>query len=115
MYVSSDKNAAAFRDYFRRMPWLALPFSDRERATRLSGALNKEGGIPSLVRQCVALCEALCGTVWHNVLLGNNKSTGAMLYYPAPRRRLPLLRYPFSRLVPSLGCSARSLCPLLAR
>jgi len=48
VFVSSDKNEPAFDEYFGEMPWLALPFADRERKE----ALNKKykvRGIPSLV------------------------------------------------------------------
>lgn len=37
VFVSSDQDAAAFTDYYgKEMPWLALPFEDRERKTKLS-------------------------------------------------------------------------------
>jgi nucleoredoxin len=46
--VSSDRDAASFRDYLREMPWLALPYDDRRRAASLADRFGIEG-IPSLV------------------------------------------------------------------
>ena len=31
VFVSSDKDEQSFGEYFEEMPWLALPFSDRDR------------------------------------------------------------------------------------
>jgi nucleoredoxin len=31
VFVSSDRDDASFTEYFNEMPWLALPFSDRDR------------------------------------------------------------------------------------
>jgi len=48
VFVSSDRDQAAFDEYAAEMPWLALPYSERE----LKGALSKKykvRGIPSLV------------------------------------------------------------------
>mmetsp|Transcript_67685 Transcript_67685/g.147418 ORF Transcript_67685/g.147418 Transcript_67685/m.147418 type:complete len:470 (+) Transcript_67685:77-1486(+) len=48
IFVSSDKDEDAFKEYFEEMPWLGLPFSDRAR----KDALNKKfkvNGIPSVV------------------------------------------------------------------
>lgn len=48
IFVSSDKDAKQFEEYFGEMPWLALPFSDRQRKDELSRFFNV-GGIPSFV------------------------------------------------------------------
>jgi len=48
VFVSSDREEDAFKDYFGEQPWLALPYSDR----KLKNALSKKykvQGIPSLV------------------------------------------------------------------
>ena len=31
IFASSDRDEESFKDYFKTMPWLALPFADRER------------------------------------------------------------------------------------
>jgi len=48
VFVSSDKDQAAFDEYFGEMPWLAVPYSDRARKDALSKKF-KVRGIPSLV------------------------------------------------------------------
>jgi len=48
VFLSSDRDEAAFKEYFGEMPWLALPFEDRERKEALSKKY-KVRGIPSLV------------------------------------------------------------------
>jgi len=48
VFVSSDRDEAAFAEYHGEMPWLALPFADRERKNALSKAFDVQG-IPSLV------------------------------------------------------------------
>lgn len=35
VFVSSDKNDAEFQEYYKEMPWLALPFADRGRKVSL--------------------------------------------------------------------------------
>jgi len=48
VFVSSDREEDAFREYFSEQPWLALPYSDR----KLKNALSKKykvQGIPTLV------------------------------------------------------------------
>mmetsp|Transcript_49175 Transcript_49175/g.111542 ORF Transcript_49175/g.111542 Transcript_49175/m.111542 type:complete len:421 (-) Transcript_49175:214-1476(-) len=48
VFVSSDNDEAGFDEYYGEMPWLALPFSDREK----KGALSKKfgcRGIPMFV------------------------------------------------------------------
>jgi len=48
VFVSSDREADAFGEYFAEMPWLALPYADRDRKNTLSKAFEVSG-IPSLV------------------------------------------------------------------
>merc|ERR1719231_1950749 len=36
VFASSDRDEKAFGEYFGEMPWLALPFNDRERKEKLS-------------------------------------------------------------------------------
>lgn len=47
VFVSADRNEAAFKDYFGTMPWLALPYTDRDRESDLSALFEVEG-IPTL-------------------------------------------------------------------
>jgi nucleoredoxin len=48
VFVSSDKDEAAFKEYFGEMPWLALPYDQRELKESLSKKY-KVRGIPSFV------------------------------------------------------------------
>jgi nucleoredoxin len=48
VFVSSDRDEAAFASYYKEMPWLALPFAERELKQKLSKQF-KVSGIPSLV------------------------------------------------------------------
>ena len=48
IFVSSDKDEAQFNEYFAEMPWVALPYSERNRKEQLSGVFQVEG-IPTLV------------------------------------------------------------------
>jgi nucleoredoxin len=48
VFVSSDKDDSAFQDYFKEMPWLALPYSDRAKKDALSKKF-KVNGIPALI------------------------------------------------------------------
>ena len=43
IFVSSDRDQAAFDGYLSEMPWLALPFSDRARKGMLSDMFDVEG------------------------------------------------------------------------
>ena len=43
IFVSSDRDQAAFDGYLSEMPWLALPFSDRARKSMLSDMFDVEG------------------------------------------------------------------------
>merc|ERR1719498_1589370 len=48
VFVSSDRDQAAFHEYYGEMPWLALPYSDRNGKSQLSSKY-KVTGIPTLV------------------------------------------------------------------
>lgn len=48
VFVSSDKDEPAFNEYFGEMPWLALPFSQRDLKGKLSKKFKVQG-IPTLV------------------------------------------------------------------
>lgn len=48
VFVSSDKDDNAFKEYFKEMPWLALPYSDRAAKEKLSKQFKVQG-IPSFV------------------------------------------------------------------
>lgn len=57
VFISKDQNAEAFTEYHATMPFLGLPFADRERAQSLNAKFGVSG-IPSLV-----LVDAKTGTV----------------------------------------------------
>nr|CCP27784.1 unnamed protein product [Arabidopsis halleri subsp. halleri] len=48
VFVSGDEDEESFGDYFSKMPWLAVPFTDSETRDRLD-ELFKVRGIPNLV------------------------------------------------------------------
>ncbi|CAF2960869.1 unnamed protein product [Rotaria sp. Silwood2] len=48
VFVSCDEDQASFDEYFKEMPWKALPFSDQDRSKTLGEKFNVEG-IPALV------------------------------------------------------------------
>jgi len=48
VFASSDKDQASFDEYYAEMPWLALPFDDRDTKNALSKKYKVQG-IPSLV------------------------------------------------------------------
>jgi len=48
IFVSSDKGPSEFEEYFKEMPWLALPFEKRSEKAALSDAFGING-IPSFV------------------------------------------------------------------
>lgn len=48
IFVSSDRDEAQFHEYHHTMPWLALPYADRDRKGKLS-KLFDISGIPALV------------------------------------------------------------------
>lgn len=48
VFVSSDRDQNAFDEYYKEMPWLALPFEDRDTKAALSKKF-KVRGIPTLV------------------------------------------------------------------
>jgi len=48
VFVSSDKDADGFKEYFGEMPWLALPYSERDTKEALDKKYKVQG-IPSVV------------------------------------------------------------------
>lgn len=48
VFISSDQNEDAFKEYFQSMPWLALPYSERGLKDDLSSIFQVQG-IPTLV------------------------------------------------------------------
>ncbi|CAF1333736.1 unnamed protein product, partial [Rotaria sordida] len=48
VFVSSDEDEKHFHEYFQSMPWKAIPYSDRDRKTKLYEKFKIEG-IPKLV------------------------------------------------------------------
>lgn len=48
VFISSDKSQDQFNEYYAEMPWLALPYEERDRKAKLSKKF-KVNGIPSLV------------------------------------------------------------------
>lgn len=48
VFVSADKDDESFTEYFSKMPWLAVPFSDSEARKNLDGVFQVMG-IPHLV------------------------------------------------------------------
>ncbi|PIA61944.1 hypothetical protein AQUCO_00200143v1 [Aquilegia coerulea] len=48
IFVSADRNEESFNEYFSKMPWLAIPFSDSETSKHLN-ELFDVNGIPHLV------------------------------------------------------------------
>ena len=42
VFVSSDRDEAAFSEYFGEMPWLALPYSARDKKNELSKKIQGE-------------------------------------------------------------------------
>jgi len=48
IFVSSDRDETQFNDYFADMPWLALPFNEREKKGQLGEKFGIRG-IPTLL------------------------------------------------------------------
>jgi len=48
IFVSSDRDEGAFKEYFGEQPWLALPYSDRDKKASLSKKFKVQG-IPTFV------------------------------------------------------------------
>jgi nucleoredoxin len=48
VFVSSDKDDAAFKEYMGEMPWVSVPYSERELAKDLNSVFEVRG-IPSLI------------------------------------------------------------------
>lgn len=48
IFVSSDRDAGSWKEYFDEMPWLAVPFEDQARIAAIKSHFQIRG-IPSLV------------------------------------------------------------------
>ncbi len=48
IFISSDRDNAAFKEYFQEMPWIALPFDARAQKTSISEKYQVRG-IPTLI------------------------------------------------------------------
>jgi len=48
VFVSSDRDDASFNEYFNEMPWVALPFADRDVKEALATKYSVRG-IPTLI------------------------------------------------------------------
>lgn len=48
VFISSDRDADAFKEYFGEMPWLGLDYSDRDLKTKLSETYGVRG-IPTFI------------------------------------------------------------------
>lgn len=57
VFVSSDRDQASYDEYFGGMPWLSLPFDDKDRKGKLSSKMKVQG-IPTLVLVDAATGEA---------------------------------------------------------
>ncbi|XP_064651154.1 nucleoredoxin-like [Lineus longissimus] len=51
VFISSDRSQAEFDDYYKDMPWLALPYADRETKNKISKTYGVTG-IPTVVLLC---------------------------------------------------------------
>ena len=48
VFVSSDSDDASFREYYGSMPWISVPFHNREKAQELGSKFGIRG-IPALI------------------------------------------------------------------
>jgi len=48
IFISSDRDEESFKEYYNEMPWLALPFAEREIKAKLSQKFKVQG-IPTLI------------------------------------------------------------------
>jgi nucleoredoxin len=48
VFISSDQDEATFKNYYGQMPWLALPFADRQRKSEVAQRFGVRG-IPTLI------------------------------------------------------------------
>ncbi|CAF1118739.1 unnamed protein product [Rotaria sordida] len=72
VFVSSDEDQATFDEYFKEMPWKALPYSDRDRSIELGEKFNIEG-IPTLVILSPT-CEKITSDGVEEVRAASNKA-----------------------------------------
>ncbi|KFK40790.1 hypothetical protein AALP_AA2G041400 [Arabis alpina] len=79
VFVSGDEDEESFTDYFSKMPWLAVPFTDSETRDRLDEVF-KVRGIPNLV-----IIDDQ-GKLENENGVGNIRSYGAEAYPFTPER-----------------------------
>ncbi|CAF4033577.1 unnamed protein product, partial [Rotaria sp. Silwood1] len=72
VFISWDEDQAAFDEYFKEMPWKAVPFSDRDRSNTLGEKFNVNG-IPSLV-VLSSTCEKITSDGVKEVRAASNKA-----------------------------------------
>jgi len=48
VFVSSDRDQSSFAQYYGEMPWVALPFENRDKKTALASKY-KVNGIPTFI------------------------------------------------------------------
>uniref|UniRef100_K4A7K4 protein-disulfide reductase n=1 Tax=Setaria italica TaxID=4555 RepID=K4A7K4_SETIT len=80
VFVSGDQDEEAFNEYFAKMPWLAVPFSDSEGREALDGRF-KVSGIPHLV-----ILDAKTGEVYTEDGVGLVSEYGVEAYPFTPER-----------------------------
>ncbi|CAF4151797.1 unnamed protein product [Rotaria sp. Silwood2] len=81
VFISSDEDQAAFDEYFKEMPWKALPFSDRDRSKTLREKFNVKD-IPALVTLSPT-CEI---NSWNDVDLVRDAYHGAVHHWCKGKR-----------------------------
>lgn len=79
VFVSSDRDQAAFNEYYGEMPWLALPYSNRKGKEELSTMFGVRG-IPSLVTLSNGGSDVINGSA--RGLAGNDPEGKDFPWYP---------------------------------
>jgi nucleoredoxin len=67
VFVSSDRDEASFEKYFEEMPWLALPYTNREAKAKLSSKF-KVRGIPTVIALDAATGKVISTNVREGVM-----------------------------------------------
>jgi len=67
VFVSSDQSQGEFDGYYKEMPWLTLPFADRERKGKLSEKFGVRG-IPTFIILDSVTCEIVCAQARNEVM-----------------------------------------------
>jgi len=84
VFVSSDRDEGAFKEYFAEQPWLALDYADRKLKEKLSKALKVEG-IPTLA---ILDAELDVVTTEGRGAVANDPTGAAMPWHPKPVKQL---------------------------